>query len=91
MSLQNSNESATQAHQKHISKHREKELQMQTLYVIGTLTERKTPPAYFNFDGFDGMQPSLLIQFEIYSQSIFSMASHRLDWSFPFVAYRIHV
>ncbi len=35
-------------------KHKEKELQMQTLYVIGTLTERTAPPAYFNFDGFDG-------------------------------------
>ncbi|GAM25725.1 hypothetical protein SAMD00019534_089000 [Acytostelium subglobosum LB1] len=29
------------------------ELQMQVLYVIGTLTERKAPPLYFNFDGFD--------------------------------------
>eukprot|EP01132_Coremiostelium_polycephalum_P007664 gene7664-9429_t len=32
---------------------RKHELQMQVLYVIGTLTERKTPPLYFNFDGFD--------------------------------------
>jgi hypothetical protein len=57
MSLHNSNTgSSAQAQldaQKRTSKHREKELQMQTLYVIGTLTERRTPPAYFNFDGFD--------------------------------------
>eukprot|EP01133_Synstelium_polycarpum_P014975 gene14975-17709_t len=32
---------------------RKNELQMQVLYVIGTLTERKTPPLYFHFDGFD--------------------------------------
>jgi hypothetical protein len=46
--------SEIQQHQNKQAKHREKELQMQTLYVIGSLTERKTPPSYFNFDGFDG-------------------------------------
>ncbi|EFA76742.1 hypothetical protein PPL_09493 [Heterostelium album PN500] len=34
-------------------RNRKQELQMQVLYVIGTLTERKAPPLYFNFDGFD--------------------------------------
>ena len=62
LNTSNSTHARQDAH-KRTTKHREKELQMQTLYVIGTLTERRTPPAYFNFDGFDGMFPSLLFLF----------------------------